>query len=124
MQVVVAMIGPYRRLKLAHIANQLNVPAGDVQQLLVGLILDERIQGRIDQVSQLRGHEPSGPMRMGERAGSGETGNSIATQLNVPAGNVQQLLVGLILDERIRGRVYQVLSLSQTRPHYNQKQSH
>ena len=44
------MIGPYKRLRLGYIAMQLNIPPADVQQLLVGLILDERIRGRIDQV--------------------------------------------------------------------------
>lgn len=49
-QVVVAMIAPYRRVRTSHLAAQLNIPQGDVEQLLVSLILDERIRGRIDQV--------------------------------------------------------------------------
>ena len=50
LQVVVAMIGPYKRLRLSYLATQLNVSQAEAQQLLVGLILDERIKGRIDQV--------------------------------------------------------------------------
>ena len=50
MQVVVAMIAPYRRVRTAHLAAQLNIPREDVEQLLVSLILDDRVKGRIDQV--------------------------------------------------------------------------
>lgn len=35
------------------IVQELNVPEGDVEQLLVSLILDNRIQGHIDQVNKL-----------------------------------------------------------------------
>ena len=49
-QVVVAMIAPYRRVRTSYLATQLNIPHADVEQLLVSLILDERIRGRIDQV--------------------------------------------------------------------------
>ncbi|PRW18415.1 COP9 signalosome complex subunit 2 [Chlorella sorokiniana] len=52
-QVVLRVIQPYTRLRIAFIAQQLNVPAGDVEQLLISLILDGRIKGRIDQVQQL-----------------------------------------------------------------------
>ena len=33
--------------------QELNIPEKDVEQLLVSLILDNRIQGHIDQVNQL-----------------------------------------------------------------------
>lgn len=39
-------------LKLFYL-QELNVPEGDVEQLLVSLILDNRIQGHIDQVNRL-----------------------------------------------------------------------
>ncbi|KAI7840317.1 hypothetical protein COHA_006099 [Chlorella ohadii] len=52
-QVVLRVIQPYTRVRIAFIAQQLNVPAGDVEQLLISLILDGRIKGRIDQVQQL-----------------------------------------------------------------------
>ncbi len=44
------MIQPYTRVRIAFIAQQLNVPAADVERLLINLILDKRVDGRIDQV--------------------------------------------------------------------------
>lgn len=52
-QVVLKEIGPYTRLRIAFLAGKLNVPAADVEPLLISLILDGRVQGRIDQVNQL-----------------------------------------------------------------------
>ena len=52
-QVVLRVIQPYTRVRIVFIAQQLNVPAGDVEQLLISLILDGRIKGRIDQVQQV-----------------------------------------------------------------------
>lgn len=52
-QVVLRVIQPYTRVRIAFIAQQLNVAAADVEQLLISLILDGRIQGRIDQVQQV-----------------------------------------------------------------------
>lgn len=46
------MIQPYTRVRIAFIAQQLNVPEADVEQLLIGLILDKRVAGKIDQVGQ------------------------------------------------------------------------
>lgn len=34
-------------------SQELNIPEGDVEQLLVSLILDNRVHGHIDQVNQL-----------------------------------------------------------------------
>lgn len=50
---VLRVIQPYTRVRIAFIAQQLNVAAADVEQLLISLILDGRIQGRIDQVQQV-----------------------------------------------------------------------
>ncbi|PSC72680.1 COP9 signalosome complex subunit 2 [Micractinium conductrix] len=52
-QVVLKAIRPYTRVRIPFIASQLNVPATDVEQLLISLILDGRVAGRIDQVHQL-----------------------------------------------------------------------
>lgn len=35
------------------LVQELNVPEGDVEQLLISLILDNRVQGHIDQVNRL-----------------------------------------------------------------------
>lgn len=50
-QVIVRNIGPYSRVRLSRIARDLNdIPVEDVESLLVSLILDGRVDGRIDQV--------------------------------------------------------------------------
>ncbi|PRP82771.1 proteasome component region PCI domain-containing protein [Planoprotostelium fungivorum] len=52
-QVLLKMLKPYTKIKITFLSEELNVPSRDVEELLVGLILDNKIQGRIDQVSQL-----------------------------------------------------------------------
>ena len=59
-QVVLKAIRPYTRVRIPFIASQLNVPATDVEQLLISLILDGRVAGRIDQVHQVGGQ--AGPV--------------------------------------------------------------
>ncbi|KAI8890880.1 PCI-domain-containing protein [Backusella circina FSU 941] len=50
-QVLIKLIKPYTRIKIEFISKQLNIPVEDVEELLVSLILDEKILGRIDQVN-------------------------------------------------------------------------
>ena len=50
-QVVLKLIQPYTRIRIPFVSQQLNIPEADVEQLLVMLILDNRINGHIDQVS-------------------------------------------------------------------------
>ncbi|KAI3694444.1 hypothetical protein L1987_77409 [Smallanthus sonchifolius] len=52
-QVLLKLIKPYTRIRIPFISKELNVPEADVEQLLVSLILDNRIQGHIDQVNKL-----------------------------------------------------------------------
>ena len=52
-QVVLNIVQPYTRIRIPFISKHLNIPEGDVEQLLVSLILDNRIHGHIDQVSQM-----------------------------------------------------------------------
>ena len=54
-QVVLKLIQPYTRIRIAFVARQLNIEERDVEQLLVSLILDGRIQGHIHQVRALLG---------------------------------------------------------------------
>lgn len=49
-QVVLNLIQPYTRIRIPFVSKELNIPEGDVEQLLVSLILDSRISGYIDQV--------------------------------------------------------------------------
>ncbi|KAF9361367.1 hypothetical protein BGX26_003879 [Mortierella sp. AD094] len=51
-QVLIRLIKPYTRIEIPFISRQLNIPAQDVEDLLVGLILDKKIAGHIDQVNQ------------------------------------------------------------------------
>jgi len=50
--VLIKLIKPYTRIELTFISKQLNISVQEVEMLLVSLILDGSIQGRIDQVNQ------------------------------------------------------------------------
>ncbi|KAL0389265.1 UNVERIFIED_CONTAM: COP9 signalosome complex subunit [Sesamum calycinum] len=52
-QVLLKLIKPYTRIRIPFISKELNVPEKDVEELLVSLILDNRVHGHIDQVNQL-----------------------------------------------------------------------
>ncbi|KAF9055883.1 PCI domain-containing protein [Panaeolus papilionaceus] len=49
-QYLIDLIKPYTRLELAFLAKQLNVGTAEVEELLIGLILEGKVEGRIDQV--------------------------------------------------------------------------
>ena len=51
--VVIKLIQPYTRVRIAFLSQKLNISALDVEQLLINLILDKRISGSIDQVNQV-----------------------------------------------------------------------
>lgn len=50
-QVLIKLIRPYTSIEIAFISKQLNILVDEVEELLVGLILDQRISGQIDQVN-------------------------------------------------------------------------
>jgi COP9 signalosome complex subunit 2 len=50
-QYLIDLIRPYTRLELAFLAKQLNVDKAEVEELLIGLILEGKVDGRIDQVN-------------------------------------------------------------------------
>lgn len=52
-QVLIKLIKPYTRIGIPHAAHALNIEESEVENLLVGLILDEKISGRIDQVNRI-----------------------------------------------------------------------
>jgi len=52
-QVLLQLIQPYTRVTIPFISKKLNVPTAEVQDLLVFLILDNKIEGQIDQINQL-----------------------------------------------------------------------
>ncbi|KAI8086101.1 PCI domain-containing protein [Halteromyces radiatus] len=50
-QVLIKLIKPYTRVEISFIAKQLNISSEEVEELLVGLILDGKVKGKIDQVT-------------------------------------------------------------------------
>ncbi|XP_023219993.1 COP9 signalosome complex subunit 2 [Centruroides sculpturatus] len=52
-QVLIKLIKPYTRIHIPFISKELNIDANEVENLLVSCILDNTIQGRIDQVNQV-----------------------------------------------------------------------
>jgi len=61
-QVLLEIIKPYTKLTIPFISKKLNVQPAEVQELLVFLILDNRIVGQIDQVKQELHLEKGGPV--------------------------------------------------------------
>jgi COP9 signalosome complex subunit 2 len=51
--VLLKIVTPYTRISIGFIGQQLNIPPSEVEELLVALILDERIDGHVDQVGGL-----------------------------------------------------------------------
>ncbi|KZT08627.1 PCI-domain-containing protein [Laetiporus sulphureus 93-53] len=50
-QYLIDLIKPYTRLELSFLAKQLNVDKDEVEDLLIGLILEGKVEGKIDQVA-------------------------------------------------------------------------
>ncbi|CAM9725990.1 unnamed protein product, partial [Choristocarpus tenellus] len=50
-QVVLEAIAPYTRITLSHLAQELNdIPEEEVEDLLVSLIINGKVDGKVDQV--------------------------------------------------------------------------
>lgn len=52
-QVLLMVITPYTRIRIPFISKELNMSDFEIEMLLVSLILDGKISGRIDQLGQL-----------------------------------------------------------------------
>ncbi|KAL5282063.1 COPS2 family protein [Megaselia abdita] len=52
-QVLIKLIRPYTKISIQFISKELNIEPAEVESLLVTCILDNTIQGRIDQVNQV-----------------------------------------------------------------------
>lgn len=50
-QYLIDLIKPYSRLELSFLARQLNVEKDEVEELLIELILEGKVEGKIDQVA-------------------------------------------------------------------------
>ncbi|KAJ3039363.1 COP9 signalosome complex subunit 2 [Rhizophlyctis rosea] len=51
-QVLVDLIKPYTRIQIKFVSKELNIAEPEVEELVVSLILDNKIDGKIDQVNQ------------------------------------------------------------------------
>jgi len=61
-QVLLELIKPYTKVTIPFLAKKLNVPPSEVQELLVFLILDNKVVGQIDQVKQQLHLQKGGPV--------------------------------------------------------------
>jgi COP9 signalosome complex subunit 2 len=52
-QVLLKILTPYTKIRIPFLAQELNITPADVEDLMISLILDSKIRGRIDQVNQL-----------------------------------------------------------------------
>jgi COP9 signalosome complex subunit 2 len=50
-QVLLALVRPYRRIRISFVADELRLSTEEVELLLVDMILDKRIYGKIDQIN-------------------------------------------------------------------------
>ena len=86
-QVLRKVIGPFERISLKAIARELNgIPTEDVESLLVTLILDGRLDGRIDQVAGVLHKRPEiGNTSTAPSSGGG--GNAVVGTTAVMGGS-------------------------------------
>jgi len=81
-KVLLSLVGPYTRVSLPFLAAELNMPAREVEELCVGLILDGRLAASIDQVAAMLLVKPSAAVAaaaaqgLSSGAASGATGSS------------------------------------------------
>jgi COP9 signalosome complex subunit 2 len=52
-QVLLKILTPYTKIRINFLATELNITPKEVEDLIVNLILDNKIRGRIDQINQL-----------------------------------------------------------------------
>ena len=50
-QVLLKLIKPYTRIEIPYAAKELNIEVGDLENLLISLIIDKKINGKIDQIN-------------------------------------------------------------------------
>jgi len=52
-QVLLKLVEPYSRILVASLAKLLNITEEEVEDLIVAMILDSKIQGKLDQVNHV-----------------------------------------------------------------------
>ncbi|KIS02210.1 COP9 signalosome complex subunit 2 [Cryptococcus deuterogattii 2001/935-1] len=90
-QYIVDIIKPYTRLELDSLADKLNIRRNEVESLVVSLILDDKIKGKIDQVNGILVLDRFG---MAQRKRYQALG-TMAAELNVLAGKVENEKLGV-----------------------------
>jgi len=83
-QVLIKLIKPYTRIQIQFISGELNIETNDVESLLVSCILDNTINGRIDQVS--------GVLELDESS-EGTARYTALDKWNTQLNNLQKLVV-------------------------------
>jgi COP9 signalosome complex subunit 2 len=90
-QVLRRVIRPYTRISLPAIAKELNdIPVVDVENLLVGLILDGTLDGQIDQVSGVLLKKAERGIAGANDASNADKNKGVATQAQTDADLVVQ----------------------------------
>ncbi|KAJ2999307.1 hypothetical protein HDV02_003241 [Globomyces sp. JEL0801] len=83
MQVVQKLAKPYTRIKLSFISEQLNITPEIAEDLLISLILDGRVKGKIDQINQIVELEQDMPIVMTNILGVTLVTISIMVQVSI-----------------------------------------
>jgi len=52
-QVLLNKIQPYNRLKISFLSKLINLPCDEVEDLIIAMILDDKINGKLDQVNKV-----------------------------------------------------------------------
>lgn len=88
-QCMSSLVAPYKRISFKYISRELNdVPVEEVEALLVSLILDGKLDGRVDQVNGILERNVSGPgaavvsSSSTSKEGVGMSGNGSVTSWN------------------------------------------
>lgn len=100
-QYIIDIIKPYTRMELEYLAKVLNVAREEAQALVVSLILDGRVKGKIDQVQGLL---------VLDRFHAAEADRYRA--LDNMALSLQGLSNRIILDKVARGRAYEPMGMA------------
>lgn len=50
-QVLLELIAPYKRIEIAFAARELNIESRELEELLISLIIDGKVDGQIDQLN-------------------------------------------------------------------------
>lgn len=88
-QVLISLIAPYTRISLDYIAKELNnIPVDDVESLFVSLILDGKLDEKIDQIQVI----------LVKQQLSNQTSSSSATNTNITSASTYSTNISIIVN--------------------------